>query len=507
MDQKTMGPKTRTGPTNGPPTPMNSDRERTGPFKGDTPFLEALFDGISEEIMVLDGEGIIQDVNRVFLRECGLAKADVLGKQCFDIRRLTGLHCHIKSPSCPLQKAKETGERVEVVHRYEADGYEEMELSRILYPVSAGGEQARYFVEISRDVTEYRNLIRKLKASEKRFRTILDTATDAIISINSEQKIQLFNNAAERIFGYSREEVLNRDLKILIPPQYGDHYRFVRAFLDSRTPKAMGQAISLTGLKKGGEEFPIELGLSYHELEQDLAFTAIIRDVSRHKQLEKKLLQSERLAAVGQTVAHVAHELKNPLMIIGGFSNQIRGGISDDKIGQKLDMILDEVSRLEKLVADLGDFTKVYNLVKRPTDINSVIQDVLKIVRGFYPKDKYTFIVDLTPLDEINCDPDKLKQVFINILVNGIEAMDEGGSISISTERWAGSVGIRITDEGSGIGEEDLLRIFEPFYTTRDRGSGLGLAISYRVIEAHQGEIWADSVPGKGTTFVIKLPR
>lgn len=270
----------------------------------------------------------------------------------------------------------------------------------------------------------------------------------------------------------------------------------------------MGQTLSLTGLKKGGEEFPIELGLSYHELGHDITFTAIIRDVSQQRQLEKKLLQSERLAAVGQTVAHVAHELKNPLMIIGGFSNQIRGSIADEKIAQKLDMILDEVNRLEKLVADLGDFTKVYNLVKRPTDINSVIQDVLKIVKGFYSTDKYTFMVDLTPqLDEINCDPDKLKQVFINILVNGIEAMDDGGTIRIVTERWANSVGIRVTDEGSGIGEEDLLRIFEPFYTTRDRGSGLGLAISYRVVQAHDGEIWADSVPGKGTTFVVKLPR
>ncbi len=507
MEKKTMDRHTHTSPSTDPSISMNSGWQGSVRFRGDKPFLEALFDGISEEIMVLDGNGIIQDVNRVFLEECGLNKEDVLGRQCFDIRRLTGIHCHITSPSCPLQKAKETGARVEVVQRHDAHGYEEIELSRILYPVPAGEKPPQYFVEISRDVTEYRNLIRKLKASEKRFRTILDTATDAIISINSEQKILLFNDAAERTFGYSREEVLNRDLKILIPPQYDDHYRFVRGFLDTKTPKAIGQTLSLTGLRKGGEEIPIEMGLSYHELERDITFTAIIRDVSQQKQLEKKLLQSERLAAVGQTVAHVAHELKNPLMIIGGFSNQIRSSLSDDKIGQKLDMILDEVSRLEKLVADLGDFTKVYNLVKRPTDINSVIKDVLKIVRGFYPTDKYAFIVDLTPLDEINCDPDKLKQVFINLLVNGIEAMDDGGSISITTEKWVGSVGIRITDEGSGIGEEDLLRIFEPFYTTRDRGSGLGLAISYRVVEAHQGEIWADSIPGKGTTFVVKLPR
>ncbi|MDZ7698612.1 MAG: PAS domain S-box protein [Deltaproteobacteria bacterium] len=488
--------------------PLASEFDERPGFGTNRSFLKALFDGISEEIMVVDGNGIIQDVNEVFLQECAQKKSDVLGKRCYDIRRLSGIHCHITSSHCPLQKAKETGERVEVVYGYGSDEDGKMELTRMMYPVSTGEAPPTYFIEISRDVTEYRNLIRRLKASEKKFRTILDTATDAIISINSDHKIILFNNAAERIFGYSREEMLNKDLKVLIPPQYGDHYQFVSSFLTTMRLKAMGQTLSLTALKKGGKEFPIHLGLSYHQLENEITFTAIIRDVSQQKQLEKKLLQSERLAAVGQTVAHVAHELKNPLMIIGGFSNQIRNSLSDKKTVQKLDMILDEVSRLEKLVANLGDFTKVYNLVKRPTDIHSVIQDVIKIVKGIHWTDKYAFELDPAPeLEEINCDPDKLKQVFINILTNGIEAMDDGGTIRITTEKWVNSVGIRVADEGSGILEEDLLHIFEPFYTTRDRGSGLGLAISYRVVQAHDGDIWAESVPGKGTTFLVKLPR
>jgi len=498
-----------------PPAPSGASSASTPPtsdgpggFRKNGSFLKALFDGITEEIMVLDKDGFIQDVNEVFLRECGFKKEDVIGQRCYDIRGLRGIHCHVSSPFCPLQKAIETGERVEIAHGYDSDDDRGIALTRLMYPVSASEGAPTYFIEISRDVTEYRNLIRRLKASEKKFRTILDTATDAIISINSDHKIVLFNNAAERIFGYKRNEILNRDLNIIIPPQYGDHYQFVSSFLKARTPKAMGQTLFLTALKKGGEEFPIQLGLSYHELEKEVTFTAIIRDVSQQKQLEKKLLQSERLAAVGQTVAHVAHELKNPLMIIGGFSNQIRSSLSDEKTVQKLDMILDEVGRLEKLVVNLGDFTKVYNLVRRPTDIHSVIQDVIKIVKGIYPTDKYTFHLDFSPvLDEINCDPDKLKQVFINILVNGIEAMDDGGTIHITTEKWTNDIAVRVTDEGSGIAEEDLLRIFEPFYTTRDRGSGLGLAISYRVVRAHEGDIWAESMPGKGTTFVVKLPR
>ena len=195
-------------------------------------------------------------------------------------------------------------------------------------------------------------------------------------------------------------------------------------------------------------------------------------------------------------------------MIIGGFSYQIRNSLNDEKAVKKLDMILDEVGRLERLVASLGDFTKVYKLVRRPANINSVIQDVLKIFSAIYPSDKYPMRADLAPnLAEIQCDPDKLKQVVINIVTNGAEAMEEGGRIAIKTLGWSGGgVEIRIRDEGIGISEEDILHIFEPFYTTRDRGSGLGLAISYKIVEAHGGEMWVESVKGKGTIFFVRLP-
>ncbi|MDY6974331.1 MAG: ATP-binding protein, partial [Thermodesulfobacteriota bacterium] len=213
------------------------------------------------------------------------------------------------------------------------------------------------------------------------------------------------------------------------------------------------------------------------------------------------------LAAVGQTVAHVAHEIKNPLMIIGGFSYQIKKALTDPKTIQKFEMISDEIARLEKLVANLGDFTKEYELMKRRADVNSVIKDVLRIMVEVYSSERYDFEANLSPdIGEINCDPDKLKQVFTNVITNGIEAMVDGGTINITSKKRLGGIEIHISDNGIGINEEDLLHIFEPFYTTRERGAGLGLSISYKIVEAHKGEIWAVSMPGEGTTFVIKLP-
>ncbi len=473
-------------------------------------FLNTVFDGISEEIVVLDRDFNILDVNRVMIEHYGLDKEKTVGRKCYEIKAEAGAPCGNQAgEGCPLTRARDTGERTDMSYRDLDPEGRHRDLSLIMYPIAPSeGAPPEYFMEITRDETKYHSLIAELRASRRRFRSILDTATAAILSIDENHRIILFNNAAERIFGYSRDEVLGRDLGILIPTKYGDHSRYVERFLETRQGTLVGRTINLTALRKTGEEFPIELSLSFLEMESGVTFTAVIRDLTDRRQLEKKLLQSERLAAVGEAVAHVVHELKNPLMIIGGFTSQIRRYLEDERITQKLDLILEEVTRVERLVAGLGDFTKDYRLILRRADINSVLRDVVKVMAGAYPPGRYGFRENLArDLEEISCDPDKLKQVFINVIANGMEAMFEGGVITLTTARTSSGIEIRISDEGLGIPDEDLQHIFEPFFTTRERGSGLGLAISYKIVQAHGGELSAVSRPGKGTTFIIRLPR
>jgi two-component system, LuxR family, sensor kinase FixL len=471
-------------------------------------FMETLFNGISEEIMVIDNNFIINEVNKAFLERCGLNKTDVIGRKCRGVRERPWAPCTAAGPGCPVERAGRSGGMIEITHRYrDRTGDETREFITIAYPLKDENEEIRYFLEISRDVTEHSQLIMKLQRSEKRLKAILDTATDAIISIDEKNRIILFNNAAQKIFGYSGKEVIGKDLGILIPPIYGEHYKYIKRFLTKKDSDIIGKTISLHGVRNGGEMFPIELSLSFMEMEERFIFTAIIRDMTEQQKMKNKMLQSERLAAVGQAVAHVAHEIKNPLMIIGGFSSQIRAKIQDERDRHKLDMVLEEVMRLERLVADLGDFTKEYKLVIRPAHINSVIKDVIQIMTGICTPEKFTFEKQLSEqVDEIECDPDKLKQVLINIISNGLEAMQDGGTISISTEKAENGVEIRVNDEGVGIPNDKLQNIFEPFYTPREHGSGLGLSISYKLIKAHNGDISALSAPGKGTTFVIHLP-
>jgi two-component system sensor kinase FixL len=471
-------------------------------------FLRSLFDTISEEIMVINQDFLIKEANKAFLDRYGLIKKDVLNRKCYEITRQSQTPCNFPNgQTCPVEGIAGTNEASKMTHSYRDSDGNLKEYITTIYPILPEGEGTRYFLEVTRDVTEYGKLLLKLQRSEKRFKAILDTATDAIISIDENNKIILFNSAAQRIFGYSSNEVVGKDLSMLIPSGYSNHYRYVKQFLAKRESDLIGKTISLNAVNKEGVMFPIDLSLSLLEMGGKATFTAIIRDITRQQQMEAKMLQSARLAAVGQAVAHVAHEIRNPLMIIGGFSNQIKTKLVNEKDIKKIEMVLDEVIRLEKLVANLGDFTKEYKLVKRPADINSVIHDVLQIMAGVYSEPKYRFENLFSyDLNDLNCDPDKLKQVFINVISNGVEAMPYGGTITVSTEKAPNGVEIRIIDEGTGILEEDIKNIFEPFYTTRESGSGLGLAISYKLVEAHNGDIWAENNPGRGSTFVIQLP-
>jgi two-component system sensor kinase FixL len=400
-----------------------------------------------------------------------------------------------------------TGEPVEMTVTHKDENGESREYIVIMYPLMAEDESGRYYLEITRDVTEYRHLILKLQRSEKRFKAILDTATDAIISIDENRRIILFNNAAQKIFGYSGGEVIGKSLDTIIPHN-SEHYQiYLDRIMENQETGIAGKNISLTAMRKNGELFPVDLSLSVMNMGGKKTFTAIIRDITLQKQMERKILQAERLASVGQAVARVAHEIKNPLMIIGGFTNQIRSVLENKKDINKIDMVLDEVARLERLVANLGDFTKEYRLVMRPAEINSVIEDVLNIMAGLYSNEKYYFErYQSDGLCEINCDPDKLKQVLINIISNGIEAMPDGGVIRVKTVKVEGGVEISIGDDGKGMTSEEMKHIFEPFYTTREKGTGLGLAISYKIVQAHNGDIWAVSTPGRGTTFTIQIP-
>jgi two-component system sensor kinase FixL len=338
---------------------------------------------------------------------------------------------------------------------------------------------------------------------------IINSASDAIITINEDHVIVGFNHGAEQMFGYTRREALGQDLNIVIPPPYkAEHKAYVRRYVATREARMIGKHVRLTALRRDGSEFPMSISFSVAEIHDNLYFTGIIRDITEYKDMEKRVLQSEHLAAVGNTVTHIAHEIKNPLLIIGGFARQLlRTPDLDEKSGRKLSMIAEEVSHLEEMVAEMRDFVRRTPVQKHPGQILDILREVLELFHDTFEEHQIKVRwLEETPLPPLAFDPRQVRQVFLNLLKNALEAMPRGGELTITTRVREFQAEISIADTGEGMAPELAANIFQPYFTTKEKGTGLGLAICQSIIQEHGGSISVDSTPGLGTAFIIQLP-
>ena len=339
---------------------------------------------------------------------------------------------------------------------------------------------------------------------------ILNQATDAIITINEDHVIVGYNNGAERMLGYSRQEALGHDLSLIIPPPHKDvHREYVRRYVATRQARVIGKHVRLTALRASGEEFPISISFSVAEIQGNLYFTGIMRDITEYKEMEDRLLASERLAAIGNTVAHITHEIKNPLLIIGGFARQLlKAAELDDKGRKKLGIIAEEVGRLEGMMTEMRDFVRPPASQKSLGQIDEVLEETLEFFQDTF-KEHHIEVrrVKESPLPPVNFDPKQMRQVLINLFKNALEAMPRGGDLTVASRVKGTDLEISVTDTGEGMPPEVAANIFQPYYTTKEKGSGLGLAICQFIVkDQHGGCLEAASTPGKGSTFTIRLP-
>jgi|UniRef100_A0A7C3WGC2 PAS domain S-box-containing protein len=338
---------------------------------------------------------------------------------------------------------------------------------------------------------------------------ILLNAADAIITIDENHRIIGYNYGAELIFGYPRREAIGQDLKIIIPPPYKDvHHEYVRRYLATREPRFIGKHVQLTAQRRDGREFPMSISFSVAEIRGNFYFTGIIRDITEYKQMEERLLHSERLAAVGNTITHIAHEIKNPLAIIGGFARQLlRSPGLAEKDRQKLAIITEEVSGLEAMIAEMRDFVRRPAPHKEKGDLEALLETTLDLFKeSFAPRHILVRRVRETPIPPFSFDAHQLHQVLLNLIKNALEAMPKGGQLTVTSRVKDGQAEISITDTGEGMTPEVLAKIFQPYFTTKQKGTGLGLAICRNIIEEHGGRIFVESNPGQGSTFTIQIP-
>jgi two-component system sensor kinase FixL len=337
----------------------------------------------------------------------------------------------------------------------------------------------------------------------------VENTNEAFVTIDVRHRVVFFNKAAERIFGFKREEVVGHDLDVIMSPTCSrNHHEAVARYLDTKIPRRIGHSTEILATRRNGETFPANISFSVSEVEGNLYFTGIVRDLTETKALQKRIIQAEGLAALGQVVAEISHEIKNPLMMIGGFARQLASQASDEKSISKLRIIVNEVARLENLLNELRDLYSPRTLDIREMDINELLRETYELVKDDCER-KNIEVEFRTDAAKVVVDGDraKLKQVFLNLLKNAVEAVDKGGQVILSSTVKNQKVEISISDNGRGIPEKHRNKVFSPFFTTKKHGTGLGLSVSKSILENHPGcSFGFESEEGKGTTFNVKMP-
>lgn len=380
-------------------------------------------------------------------------------------------------------------------------------------------------LEFHADITETRRAQAMLKEREARLHSILETAPDAIITIDEHGIIQSFSNAAETLFGYASGEVIGRDVKILMPsPHREKHEGYVNRYLQTGEKHIIGIGRKVEAQRKDGTVFPMELAVGEVTLGGTHIFTGFIRDLTARVKMEEDLRQAQKMEAIGQLTGGVAHDFNNLLTVISGNLEMLEPRLTD--AGQR--ELLSEAQEASKLGAELTKrllaFGRRQPLNPKPTDLNALSRGMAELLRRTLGEaiEIETRLADSLPL--IIADPGQIENALLNLAINARDAMPGGGQLIIETaparidadyaeaftDVMPGSyVTLAVTDTGTGMSPEVRQRAFEPFYTTKGTGvgTGLGLSMVYGFVKQSGGHVQLYSELGHGTTVRLYLPQ
>lgn len=346
-----------------------------------------------------------------------------------------------------------------------------------------------------------------LQAAEARWHTLINSAVDGIIVIDQRGRIETFNAAAERLFGYSALEVTGRNISMLMPePDRSRHDRYLSTYLDTGDRRVIGIGRAVTALRKDGTTFPLHLSVGEMVIDGRKHFTGILHDLTQRVQLEERLREATSLARLGEMAAVIAHEVKNPLAAVRGAIQVIGGRLPDQSAdGSIVKEIIRRLDALNDLIQDLLVFARPPKPKIVATDLDALLRITGELLRRDLSLSsvRIEFEGNTPPLP---ADPNLLAIVFQNILINATHAMHGTGVIRVTTTAVDGWHTVEVQDHGPGIPKEIRATLFRPFQTTKARGTGLGLVTARSLVELHRGRI-AVSCPETGGTIVrIDLP-
>ena len=493
-------------------------RERTSELETTKNYLESILRNSSDMIITTDLDGRIVTFNEGAEQMLGYKQSEVIGTLMSD-------YYYNKADRQKLLLMVNAGK---MVTNYEAEIIRKdgkvIDISLSLSELRNENGDVIGTVGISKDITDWKLAQHKLKEYSLELQTMVEQRTmelreskahleamlggiaEGVVFVDSNNKITLINDAAEMIFGIKRDDWYGKDFKYAHSEKA--HAKAIEIIADMKEGKIKSYSSEImAGDKTLFAHFsPIMHGQEY------LGVIFIATDVSEIKRLQTELVQSEKLALVGKMSSAVAHELRNPLVPIGGFANLIYKRLNEDSPLKKYaGIIVREIDRLEKLLHNILYFTKDTKPEFKLGNLNEIINDMLFFYKSTFEEHNIGLNILLSPdLPLVSLDHSLIKQALINIIINAVQSMDSGGLLTVESmtrkENDAVYAVVVVNDTGAGIPEDLMKNIFDPFYTTKIHGLGLGLSLTRRIVESHGGEIKVESAEGIGSTFTISLP-
>jgi len=484
--------------------------------------FQTIFNLLADPVAIINHQGDILEVTDRVKEITGYEKEELLGKNFLKTNIVTARSkaTMIKNLTMRMMGMYVAPYEIEVVTKDGRKGFAEVNAVKIEY------EGRLAALVVFRDITERKKLQQALEESEEKYRALFENSPDGVIIFDLKGNVTECNKTMLE-YGFKKEDIIGKNLTELISKKYWS--------LISK---------DLLNLERGelthGEfEFETNKGIMCMEYNSSpikregktVGVQSILRDATERKQLEDKLeeysqqlealvekrtkqlketqnqlLKSERLAAIGELASMIGHDLRNPLTGIAGATYYLKtklGSETNQKTMEMLEFIEKDIEYLNNVINDLLDYSREIRLELAETTPKSIIKGALSLVK--VPENIQ--VSDLTQDEpKIKIDVEKIKRVFVNIIQNAIDAMPEGGELTITHSEIAGSLEIAFTDTGVGMSKEIMEKLWTPLFSTKAKGMGLGLAICKRIVEAHGGNISVESAVGKGSTFTVTIP-
>jgi PAS domain S-box-containing protein len=483
------------------------------------------FEEALDAIFVADAEtGIIVDCNRAASELVGREKSELIGKhqrilhppQQIDGEFSKTFKQHLKEKEGQVLETQVIDKKGEIKDVAVKANVFELRGEKMLQG-------------IFRDITENKQAEEAFRESQQKFERLFMNNPEAADYLDLDFHILNVNPRFEELFGYSLDEVKGKHINDVVVPK--DKIEEAED-LDRKARK--GYAYHDTVRKrKDGSLVPVSISAAPIIVEDELVGTVgLYKDITERRQMEKKLeeysehleelvekrteeltraqerlIKSERLAAVGELATMVGHDLRNPLQSINNATYYVSNELLRLPVSQKaiemLQVINDSVDYADKIIRDLQDFSSTKKSIVKKTNINTIVKETLSQVET--PRN-IELITELGHFPRIEADKNQIKRTFLNLAVNGIQAMENGGRLKVSTKKTKDFIEVSFEDTGIGLPKEKMKKLFTPFFTTKAKGLGMGLAICKKFVESHGGSIEVESEEGKGSTFTVKLP-